>query len=63
MGAFHRVVVVAIAMFGLFASAVVISTATAQPGPDSPGPLGPYPATVDARQHQPPGHGRHPQEV
>jgi hypothetical protein len=52
MGAFHRVVVVAIAMFGLLASAAVISTATAQPGPDSQGRLELYQATVDESQYQ-----------
>ncbi|HSJ61094.1 MAG TPA: M14 family zinc carboxypeptidase, partial [Jiangellaceae bacterium] len=52
MGAFHRVVVVAIAMFGLLASAAVISTATAQPGSDSQARLELYQATVDESQYQ-----------
>ncbi|HEX6336095.1 MAG TPA: M14 family zinc carboxypeptidase [Jiangellaceae bacterium] len=52
MGAFHRVVVVAIAMFGLLASALVISTATAQPGPESQARLELYRASVDATQFE-----------
>ncbi|HEU4404087.1 MAG TPA: M14 family zinc carboxypeptidase [Polyangiaceae bacterium] len=52
MGAFHRVVVVAIAMFGLLASAAVISTATAQPGPEAQARLELYQATVDEGQYQ-----------
>ncbi|HEX6234930.1 MAG TPA: M14 family zinc carboxypeptidase [Jiangellaceae bacterium] len=52
MGAIRRVVVVAIAMFGLLASAAVISTATAQPGPDSQARMELYEASVDAEQYQ-----------
>jgi murein tripeptide amidase MpaA len=51
MGALHRVVVVAIAMLGLLASALVISTATAQPGPEAQARLELYQASVDAEQY------------
>ena len=52
MGAFPRAVVVAIAMFGLVASAAVMSTATAQPGTDSRARLELYQATVDESQYR-----------